>query len=95
MIPDKMRVFMTSTSYPRDSMDWKATFIRSMVDSLAARSDIELTFWGPRGELPSNVAYAANAVDASWFDKLLGMGGIANVLRKKNYFDHHGVSTRA
>lgn len=85
MSPDNtMRVFMTSTSFPRDSTDWKATFIRSMVNSLAARTDLELTFWGPRGELPPNVAYATNAIDAQWFDKLLDMGGIANVLRKKN-----------
>lgn len=80
----KMRVFMTSTSFPRDSNDWKATFIKSMVNSLAARADLDLTFWGPRGDLPSNVAYAANAIDAEWFDKLLDSGGIANVLRKKN-----------
>lgn len=76
---------MTSTSFPRDSADWKATFIRSMVSSLAARSDLELTFWGPKGELPTNVAYATSASDAQWFDKLLGAGGIANVLRKKNF----------
>ena len=79
-----MRVFMTSTSFPRDSTDWKATFIRSMVNSLAAREDVEITFWGPRGELPANVGYAATTIDAKWFDKLLSMGGIANVLRQKN-----------
>ena len=81
---NKMRVFMTSTSFPRDSADWKATFIRSMINSLAAREDVELTFWGPRGELPANVGYATTAIDAKWFDKLLAMGGIANVLRQKN-----------
>jgi Glycosyl transferases group 1 len=81
---NKTKIFMTSTSYPRDAQDWKATFIRSMVNSLAARSDVELTFWGPRGDLPSNVSYATNARDALWFDRLLDMGGIANVLRKKN-----------
>lgn len=86
---------MTSTSFPRDSTDWKAVFIRSMVDSLAARPDIELTFWGPRGELPPNVRYAANASDAQWFDKLLDMGGIANVLRKKNMTSIAAVLTLA
>ena len=76
---------MTSTSYPRDAKDWKATFIRSMVNSLAGRPDLELTFWGPRGEFPPDVHYATNAIDAKWFDNLLTMGGIANVLRKKNF----------
>ena len=76
---------MTSTSFPRDSKDWKATFIRSMVNSLAARPDLQLTFWGPRGELPPNVAYASSAMDALWFDKLLNMGGLAHMLRKKNF----------
>ena len=66
---DKMRVFMTSTSFPRDLADWKATFIRSMVNSLAAREDVELVFWGPRGELPANVGYATTTIDAKWFDK--------------------------
>lgn len=85
MVSDKKtRVFMTSTSFPRDWKDWKATFIRSMVNSLAARPDVELTFWGPRGELAPNVGYATNVNDAEWFDKLLDMGGMANVLRKKN-----------
>ena len=80
----QLRVFMTSTSFPRDSGDWKATFIRSMVCSLAARTDIEIVFWGPRGELPLNVPYVVNTIDEVWFDKLLDQGGIAHVLRKKN-----------
>ena len=84
MIPDKIRVFMTSTSFPSDSTDWKATFIRSMVNTLAARSDIDLTFWGPRGEMPPNVVYTTDSADARWFDRLLEVGGIANVLRNKN-----------
>ena len=75
---------MTSTSFPRDATDWKATFISNMVGSLAARTDIELNFWGPRGVLPRNVAYATNSVDAEWFEGLLANGGIANVLRKQN-----------
>ncbi len=79
-----MRVFMTSSSFPRDAKDWKATFIRSMLTSLANRPDLELAFWGPSGELPPAVSYAANADDAKWFEKLLGDGGIANILRKKN-----------
>lgn len=81
----KLRVFLTSTSFPRDEKDWKATFIRSMVISLAHRPELDLTFWGPQGELPLGVHYATNAIDAKWFDNLLSAGGIASVIRKKNF----------
>jgi glycosyltransferase involved in cell wall biosynthesis len=75
---------MTSTSFPSDSSDWRGTFIRQMVFSIAERREIELSFWGPPGELPPSVQYQCSASDESWLADLANRGGIAHLMRTRS-----------
>jgi len=49
--------------------------------TLANRSDIHLSMWGPPGPIPEGAAYIATPNEASWLTHLLERGGIAHLLR--------------
>lgn len=76
-----MRVLMTSTSYPRDSLDWRGVFIRHLAAALGRRSDVDLELWAPPGELPANVRSVTPSGDAQWLKHLMDHGGISHLLR--------------
>ncbi len=76
-----MDLLLTATSYPASEQDWKGLFIRSMVESLARRDDVNLSFWGPPGPLPPPVQRATSAGDDAWTKSLMERGGIAHQLR--------------
>jgi hypothetical protein len=75
---------MVSTSYPENLQDWRGRFIYDMVESLAGRRDLSLELWAPPGELPSRVESALQGGDTRFLHDMLGGGGIAHLLRKKN-----------
>lgn len=74
-------VLLVSTSYPRDSKDWRARFIADMVDALATREDLHLSVWTPPGILPARAQSALTANDAASLMSLSDAGGIAHLLR--------------
>jgi glycosyltransferase involved in cell wall biosynthesis len=76
-----VRIFFTSTSYPRSIDDWRGQFVRNLVAGLARPPPRELAVWAPPGPLPGNVRYACDPTESGWLDKLALEGGIAHVLR--------------
>jgi hypothetical protein len=79
----KLRMLMTTTSYPKDSSDWKGIFMRHLVFALSRDPKIELSLWAPPGEVPNRVSYACSESEAAWLDKLMESGGIAHRVRTK------------
>ncbi len=79
----KLRVLMTSTSYPKDSNDWKAVFIRELAFALSRKSEVELILWAPPGEIPEGVSYACTDSESAWLDHLMNSGGIAHRIRTR------------
>ncbi|MBU1978656.1 MAG: group 1 glycosyl transferase, partial [Gammaproteobacteria bacterium] len=80
-----MNVLMVSTSYPENLQDWRGRFIYDMAESLAGHCDLSLELWAPPGELPHGVENALLSGDARFLHDMLGEGGIAHLLRKKNF----------
>ena len=80
------QVLMVSTSYPRNSSDWRGRFISDMATAVAQQPGIRLELWSPPGEIPEMVSYAANQQEAAWLDNLAGHGGIAQWLRRRSPF---------
>ncbi|OQW95005.1 MAG: group 1 glycosyl transferase [Beggiatoa sp. IS2] len=72
---------MTSTSYPKDSTDWRGVFIKYLVEALAIRSDIDLRLWAPPGEISPQIVNACLPEESIWLKHLIEQGGIAHVLR--------------
>lgn len=79
--PQRLRVLMTSTSYPTSETDWRGVFIRNIAYALARREDIALSLWCPPGQFPEGAEYVASPADASWLAQLSAAGGIAHALR--------------
>ncbi len=73
---------MVSSSYPRGEKDWKSVFIRQMLGPLADKTSVNMTYWGPSGNLPDGVTYACLPDESAWLDRLMEDGGIAHLLRK-------------
>lgn len=80
-----MNVLMVSTSYPLHAEDWRGRFIYDMAESLAGHRDLSLALWAPPGELPNWVESALQGNDARFLHNMQGEGGIAHLLRKKNF----------
>ncbi len=80
-----LTVLLVSTSYPRNATDWRARFIADMVESLAARDDLEISVWAPPGELPPNVRSALSSHDRQFLDNMTAAGGIAHLLRSSKF----------
>ena len=79
----KVRVLMSSTSYPRDLQDWQGRFIANLAAAVARCDGINLSLWAPPGELPARVTNASSADDARWLAHLSQQGGIAHLLRTR------------
>ena len=79
----RIHVFMTSTSYPETSLDWRSRFIFNMAAALARREDVLLSLWAPPGELPANVVTVSTPADTQWLTRLSQQGGIAHLLRTR------------
>ncbi|HKU17792.1 MAG TPA: glycosyltransferase family 4 protein [Candidatus Saccharimonadales bacterium] len=77
-----MRIFLLSTSYPKDATDWRGVFIRHLVDGLTRSGDLHLTVWAPPGELPPAAAFAATPSESAWLAKLMAAGGISHLIRQ-------------
>ena len=78
----RLSVLLVSTSYPRDSTDWRARFIADMVEALAARDDLQLALWSPPGEIPPSVQSALTSAEAQFLKRMSDAGGIAHLLRE-------------
>ena len=76
-----IRVLMVGTSYPESSSDWKGTFIRNIVESVATLNDVELSTWLPPGPLPGSVLRVTDNADAMWLSRLIKKGGISHAIR--------------
>lgn len=76
-----MRVFFTSTMYPRDAAGWRGVFIRNMVFGLSRMPGISLRVWAPPGELPDGVAKSTTTSDSQWLGELVDRGGISHMMR--------------
>jgi hypothetical protein len=85
MRANSLNVLMVSTSFPENAQDWRGHFIYDMAESLARRHDLALSLWTPPGELPSRVESALQGGDERFLKKMLGDGGIAHLMRQKNF----------
>lgn len=81
----KLQLLMTSTSYPKDSNDWRGVFIRNLVFALSRDEQIALGLWAPPGEIPERVSYACTESESAWLDDLMEAGGIAHRLRTRKF----------
>lgn len=77
-----MNVILTGTSYPKNRADWRGIFIRNMVYAIAECEGVKLSYWGPPGDLPANVAYLCSDADRRWLADLMEHGGIAHMIRQ-------------
>jgi glycosyltransferase involved in cell wall biosynthesis len=82
----RIRLLMTSTSYPVDAHDWQGRFIADLVYALARQPGFTIRLWSPPGDLPSNVTASASPVEQAWLRQLMTDGGIAAALRKRPRF---------
>lgn len=80
-----MNIFMTATSYPSDTSDWRGVFIRHLAGAIGKRDDVTLRLWAPPGELPPQVSYAALHDEAEWLDALMKAGGISHLMRARGW----------
>lgn len=78
-----LNLLMTASSFPASQNDWRGRFIYDMVESLAGQPGIDISFWGPGGDLPSGVREATSEDDRRWLGLLLSRGGIAHLLRRQ------------
>ncbi len=79
---NKLKVLMTSTSYPENAQDWRGRFIANLAAGLARRDDINLSLWAPPGELPPQVTSTTTTEEGAWLQQLSRTGGIAHLLRQ-------------
>jgi len=78
-----MNVLMVSTSYPRDSFDWRGIFMFQMAAALGRQDEVRLKLWAPPGELPPRVISAASARQSQWLLRLMEAGGISHEMRTR------------
>lgn len=72
---------MISSSYPQGETDWKSVFIRQMLGALAKKQDLKMSYWGPPGKFPQNVAHACSPSESEWLEGLMAKGGLVHLLR--------------
>ena len=78
-----IEVMMVSTSYPENIKDWKSVFIRQLLHALSNRRQLNISYWGPPGDIPENSAYLCHEKEKAWLTWLMGKGGVAHLLRQK------------
>ena len=76
-----MRVLLLSTSYPRDTADWRGVFMRHLVAALARAPGVALSIWAPPGELPASAMAITTLRESDWLGKLMSAGGISHLMR--------------
>jgi hypothetical protein len=76
-----MHVLMTSTSYPKNSEDWRGRFISELVSALARNHGVSLALWAPDGSTPDNIIDVTSMQDKRWLRRLVSRGGIASLIR--------------
>ena len=81
LFSSSMKILVTASSFPADSKDWRAVFIRQLVDALGRRPELDLTLWAPPGETGPGVRHDLQGDDATWLASLMADGGIAHLLR--------------
>jgi len=81
VIARKMRILLISTSYPRDSLDWRGVFMRHLVAALARVPGLQLSVWTPPGELPEMATSVTTSAEAGWLAQLMAAGGISHLMR--------------
>jgi glycosyltransferase involved in cell wall biosynthesis len=82
---EPIKTLMISTSYPADLSDWRGLFMHHLTEALARRYDLQLRLWAPPGEMPANVVYVANAAERLWLSRLMAAGGIAHLMRQRQF----------
>lgn len=77
----KIKVMLTSTSYPKDLDDWRGLFIRHLADALGRRDNLAVSLWAPPGEMHPAISTATTETENQWLADLMRRGGIAHQLR--------------
>lgn len=77
----RLRVLLTSTSYPSDASDWRGLFIAHICAALARSGRVDLRQWAPPGDRDYEVVDASMAEEAEWLAELMQRGGISHWLR--------------
>lgn len=77
----KTRVLFVSTSYPRDTSDWRGIFIAHISMALARNGCLSVSQWGPPGQMDSRIELACTSAEARWLTQLMQRGGISHWLR--------------
>jgi len=80
-----MRVFLISTSYPRDNSDWRGIFMRHLVAALSRVSFIKLSVWAPPGDLPERATTVVLPADSLWLAQLMAAGGVSHMMRSSGW----------
>ncbi|MBS0486238.1 MAG: glycosyltransferase family 4 protein [Proteobacteria bacterium] len=78
-----MNVLMVSTSFPRDSGDWRGIFILHMASALSRVQGVALKLWAPPGELPEGIESVVLPGESGWLDRLMEHGGISHGMRER------------
>lgn len=78
-----IRTLFVSTTYPRDTADWRGTFIANISSALARRTDILLSQWAPPGDVATGVQLVTTTQESAWLGRLMELGGISHWLRSK------------
>lgn len=76
-----IQVLMVASSFPADSNDWKAVFIRQLADAFGRQPALRTTLWAPPGESGPGVRRDLRGDEAEWLTQLMADGGIAHLLR--------------
>jgi glycosyltransferase involved in cell wall biosynthesis len=74
---------MVSTSFPRNSGDWRGIFILHLASALARVDGITLSLWAPPGELPERIENVSSPSESEWLGRLMEHGGISHTMRKR------------
>ncbi len=81
-----IEVLFASTSYPRDNLDWRGLFIRSICTALARREDLSISLWAPPGLPIENIKSVTSKREIRWLENLMNSGGISHKLRTNPLF---------
>lgn len=76
-----LHLLMVASSFPADSGDWKAVFMRQLADGLGRHPELQTTLWAPPGDSGPGVRHDLQGDDARWLGRLMADGGIAHLLR--------------
>ena len=79
-----IRVLLLSTSYPRDTSDWRGIFMRHLISALARVRELKLSVWAPPGELPSAVIPIVTPGEKAWLTQLMEAGGVSHLMRSRS-----------